>query len=41
MASRVPVGRNAPEEFRDEERLDSIERRGFVCQGLAAGTKSH
>jgi hypothetical protein len=32
---------NAPDEFRDEERVDSIERRGFVCQGLAAGTKSH
>jgi len=24
---------NAPDGFRDEERLDSIERRGFVCQG--------
>src|SRR5215472_18117303 len=31
---------NAPDEFRDEERLDSIERRGFVCQGpeLASAT---
>jgi hypothetical protein len=24
---------NAPDGFRDEEQLDSIERRGFVCQG--------
>ena len=24
---------NAPDEFGDEERSDSIERRGFVCQG--------
>jgi hypothetical protein len=24
---------DAPDGFRDEERLDSIERRGFVCQG--------
>src|SRR5215813_2255361 len=31
---------NAPDEFSDEERLDSIERRGFVCQGpeLASAT---
>src|SRR5713226_9443505 len=31
---------NVPDGFRDEERLDSIERRGFVCQGpeLAAVT---
>ena len=31
---------NGPDEFRDEERLDSIERRGFVCQGpeLASAT---
>jgi hypothetical protein len=24
---------NAPDGLRDEERLDSLERRGFVCQG--------
>jgi hypothetical protein len=28
-----PLVGNAPDGLRDEERLDSIERRGFVCQG--------
>ena len=33
MASQVPAVGNAPDGFRDEELLNSIENRGFVRQG--------